>query len=124
VVDDDPDIREMIALALSMSGIENTVAADGIEALDQLRAGARPGVILLDLMMPRVSGAELLQSIRADVRLAEIPVVILSGAGDCGETAQALGCACLVKPVEIDDLLETVRRYVAPETRVDSSPRP
>jgi CheY-like chemotaxis protein len=122
-VDDDPDIREMVALALSMSGMETAGAADGIEALEQLNSGQRPGVILLDLMMPRLSGEELLQSIRADDRLAGIPVVILSGAGDCVQVAQAFRCVVLVKPVDIDELIETVGRFVPAETRVNGAPR-
>jgi CheY-like chemotaxis protein len=123
VVDDDADIREMIALALSLFGVETTAVADGTEALEQLRAGRRPGLILLDLMMPRLSGAQLLRSIRAEAALAAIPVVILSGAAESLQIAQAFGCPCLVKPMDIDELLEMVNRFVAVATPVDHSPR-
>lgn len=125
VVEDDCDIREMVALILSTAGVEIAAAGDGVEALEVLHATRRPDLILLDLMMPRMSGADLLRRIRAEPALATIPVVILSGAADAEQTARSFGCACLVKPVDIDDLLEVTTRLIPTGGRVgDAAPEP
>jgi CheY-like chemotaxis protein len=79
VVDDDPAIRETLADLLQDEGYVVMTAINGKEALTRLRAGsARPCVILLDLMMPVMSGAEFYAEMRSDPALADIPVVVIS----------------------------------------------
>ena len=56
VVDDDEDLRQMIALVLEAHGYRTEEAVDGIDALDKIRAGATPSLVLLDMRMPRMNG--------------------------------------------------------------------
>jgi CheY-like chemotaxis protein len=109
VADDDDDIREVIALVLEPFGFHTVGAGDGIEALAVLRANPDVLLILLDLMMPRLSGAEMMRSLKEDVVFGRIPVVILSGDNAGSETALAIGAVSFLrKPVDLDSLLETI----------------
>jgi CheY-like chemotaxis protein len=117
VVDDDPDIRESLELLLRLHGHPVITAADGEEALERLRAtGDRPCVILLDLMMPRMSGFELHAALSSDPALADIPIVVITGAGGLvGDQAQELSAEDVVrKPLELAALLAIVRRHGLP----------
>lgn len=117
VVDDDPDIRESLELLLRLHGHPVITAADGEEALVRLRTeGERPCVILLDLMMPRMSGFELHAALNSDPVLADIPVVVITGAGGLvGERAAALDAEEVIrKPFELATLLSVVRRHCVP----------
>jgi CheY-like chemotaxis protein len=116
VVDDDADIRETILAVLERHGFLAMAAADGAEALDRLRAGATPRLILLDLMMPRMTGEEFRAAQLAEPSLAKIPVVVLSGARGVDDLARRIGTEVLPKPFELSSLLKMVRRYCAPPT--------
>jgi chemosensory pili system protein ChpA (sensor histidine kinase/response regulator) len=121
VVDDDEDIREVAKLVLEAEGHRVTTAADGLDAWRQLEAGESPSVILLDLMMPRMDGEQFIRSLRASAR-AGIPVVIMSGHSAASVMARELEAhACLTKPIELEDLLETVRRFARAEDGFDPS---
>jgi CheY-like chemotaxis protein len=78
LVDDDADIREALKLALELEGYDVALARDGGEAWALLDRDVRPCLVLLDLAMPVLSGPELLARIRADARLAALPIVILT----------------------------------------------
>lgn len=111
LVEDDYDVREALLETLLDHGYEVSTAADGEQALKLLRGGFRPGVILLDLMMPRMSGAEFRAVQRADPELAIFPVVLLSADGRMEEKAQALGVeGAIRKPIDLDELFEVVER--------------
>ena len=77
VADDDTDIRELVALKLSAMGHEVSAVGDGQAALDACRA-RRPDLVLLDVMMPGVSGLEAVRAIRADPDLRDLPVILLT----------------------------------------------
>jgi CheY-like chemotaxis protein len=111
VVDDDIDIRETIQDLLEMRGFHVIGAGDGADAMAQLKHGARPRVILLDLMMPGLSGEEFRDQQLADAALASIPVVLLSGARGVDEAARRMHVESLPKPVELKELMETVGRF-------------
>ena len=124
VVDDDEDIREMAKLLLESEGHRVTTAADGLDAWRQLEAGESPSLILLDLMMPRMDGEQFLHTLRASAR-ASIPVVIMSGHSAASAVARELEAnACLTKPIELEDLLEMVRRFVRAEAPSTPAHRP
>jgi CheY-like chemotaxis protein len=115
VVDDDPDIREMIAQALELEGWSVAGAANGEEALRALRHGPRPDVILLDLMMPVMNGFEFMDAQRRDAALAAIPIVLISGDERLKEkAATARVAAFLKKPMDLVELLDTVQRHGGP----------
>ncbi len=95
VADDEPHIGRIIQMKLEQGPFRVTLANDGQEALDALResdAGARPKVdlLLLDLMMPRLSGLDVLAAVRADPRHAALPCIILTAAGQEQQYRQAM----------------------------------
>ncbi len=113
VVEDDEDIRADLTAILRVKGFTVDEAANGRDALAQLRGGARPCLIVLDLMMPVMNGWELRAAMRAEPELAALPVVVVSGKGriTAEETKTLAPAAVLVKPFELSELLELVQRY-------------
>ena len=107
VVDDDEAVRLVIGDALRGDGYEVRCACDGEQALTRLRAGPLPALVLLDLMMPRVTGWQLLDEMRASPRLRGVPVVVLT-AFDSGDDVLA-GQHVLHKPIDAPVLLGLVR---------------
>ena len=119
IVEDDPDIRKMLATLLDTAGFHAVPAEDGLEALHLLRAVRHrapetPCLILLDLKMPRLSGKEFRRAQLDDPMVASVPVAVMSGASDLHKRAEALGAvATLAKPIDFNMLLDVVRRYCA-----------
>jgi CheY-like chemotaxis protein len=112
VVDDDEDIREVITLLLDAYGYDAVGFASGVDAMAHLKAAPRPALVLVDLMMPGMNGAELLDRMHADPALAGIPTVILSGDVRGAEVAAATSAdAIMVKPVDLDELVAVVERF-------------
>jgi CheY-like chemotaxis protein len=110
LVEDDEGIRESVADSLRFEGYDVAVAANGVEALAWLDAGGAPSMVLLDLVMPVMDGAELLARLRQ--RSEQVPVVVMTaalGAGPAAASAEAV----LAKPFDLDDLLELVERFTA-----------
>ena len=116
VVEDDFGVRESLADVLSDAGYEVACAADGIEALALLRADPQPPqLILLDWMMPRCDGAQVMAALQADGALADIPVVLLTADVRLQSRAAAFGVrGFLKKPVELAHLLREVGRHARP----------
>jgi CheY-like chemotaxis protein len=110
VIDDDDDVCEILSVLLAAEGHEVETHTDGWVALESLRAGYRPSLILLDIMMPTLTGEAFIKAMREIPGTTDIPVVILTGHRDAREKAASLGVGCLVKPVELFDLLQTVQR--------------
>jgi CheY-like chemotaxis protein len=113
VVDDAPDIRLILSVALRDVGYGVETAVDGQDALKLLRSTTRqPCVILLDLMMPVMDGWAFLTEQQADEALAAIPVIIVSAIPTTLEAAQAAGArAVLRKPLDFDALRAQVAQY-------------
>jgi DNA-binding response OmpR family regulator len=112
VVDDDEDIRELLKIFLEADGYRVRQAADGIEAWQQLQNGDRPALILLDLMMPRMDGEQFLKKMRCST-FAKTPVIILSAdEATCEKTALLKASYCLKKPIELDELLRAIKRFM------------
>jgi CheY-like chemotaxis protein len=110
VVEDDPDTRQSTADVLESVGYSVVTAAHGRDALDRLASMDPPGLILLDLMMPVMSGQEFLAARRGQDALARIPVVIMSAwRRDSERIDGAQGS--LPKPVDVDDLLRVVAEH-------------
>ena len=126
VVDDDPSIRRMIVAALRRDGYIFREAPNGKEALDLMRS-EHPNVVVLDLMMPILSGWDVLQARELEPALKEIPVIIIS-ANRAPEVATAVDkgiCAFLPKPFDIGALSALVRSCLPPavEPRADDVTR-
>lgn len=121
VVEDDPMDLELTMRALQKHNFVNDVlvARDGVEAVNMLLGSDEhqpvdplPGVILLDLKLPRLSGLEVLRRIKADPRTRRIPVIMLTSSADDKDIAscyQAGANSYIVKPIRFDQLVEAMR---------------
>jgi CheY-like chemotaxis protein len=108
VVDDEADIRETLCAILEAEGYRVETASNGREALEALRAGARPKIVLLDLTMPVMNGYELLEQLANDRDLSRIPVTVVSAICD----VKPPRVPYLRKPFDIDALTGAVARGV------------
>jgi len=116
VVDDDPSIRKMMMAALRREGYSFSEAANGKEALETMRSDP-PDIVILDLMMPLVSGWDVLRERSGDAELISIPVIVVS-ANRSAELASAMDkgiCAFLPKPFDISALSSLVRSCIPPD---------
>lgn len=115
IVDDEPDVVEMFTRALQAEQFDVLQAYDGISALD-FAANDHPDVILLDIMMPMMSGYEVLTQLRADPQTQRIPVICVTSANthEARDQSKAAGAqAILVKPFRPAELIAQVRRLLA-----------
>ena len=111
VVDDDAGLCEAVACALDALGYRTRMAANGAEALEQVRVEL-PMLIVTDLEMPVMNGLRMLQFLRAEPLGADVPVVVLSAFGFEWE-AELLGAQAYVrKPVDTALLRETIARVM------------
>jgi CheY-like chemotaxis protein len=123
VIDDDLDIRQVLAEVLTDAGYDVDCAQDGGEAVAKLRAGARPSVILLDLWMPGVNGFGFRSAQLASAETAGIPVVVVTAGGVAPREMAVLGLAYVLhKPVDLEVLLRVVRRLSSPGRHAAPAP--
>jgi CheY-like chemotaxis protein len=116
IVDDDEDLRELLGLGLSEEGFDVDTARDGLDALEKLRV-RRCDVLLVDLRMPRMNGLELMDALKREPSLAEIPVVVITGDTVQGQDALASGAAALLrKPFDVGDAVAAILEH-APRRR-------
>jgi CheY-like chemotaxis protein len=109
VVDDNPDVREPLAMLLRERGYRVVQAANGREALEQLRRHPATRLILLDMAMPVMDGWEFCDERGRDPELAKIPVVILAPGGQARRDAERLHAyRTLGKPTSVGELLAAV----------------
>ena len=115
VVEDDRDTREVVKLILELEGIGVTEAADGLEALQRLHKlraenPLLPCVIVLDIMMPRCSGAEFRKRQLDDPLIANVPIIVLSAIADQLRVDDLHPFAKVPKPFDPDQLVNVIRR--------------
>src|ERR1700737_2123478 len=123
VVEDDPELLEGLSELLESEGHQVRRARHGLEALGFLRAGQRPHLILLDLMMPIMNGWQFRQEQRMDSELAKIPIVVISGKNDLPAHAQWLEAdAYLPKAVRTETLLAAVEKLLACRSKLAACP--
>ena len=115
IVEDDADMGQSLADVLEEGGFHTAVAQNGLQALEQLHAGMRPDLILLDMTMPVMNGWEFRREQRAIPEFARVPVVVLTADGEPRRKAVSIDAqGCLAKPVSIDDLLREIERVCGP----------
>ena len=115
MVDDEPTVLEILKIHLGDAGYGNVITlTDSSRALDLLRASP-PDILLTDLMMPNVDGLQLLAGVRADARLAHLPVIVLTSSRDGDVKYQALNLGAndfLSKPVDPSELVIRLRNNI------------
>jgi DNA-binding response OmpR family regulator len=115
VADDDPDILRLLERRLSRRGYAVTTATDGVAALDAVRSTA-PDAVVLDRVLPALSGEDVCAALKADERTAAIPVILLSAHASEREIVEGFGAGAddyLTKPFDLDELDDRLRRLVA-----------
>ena len=123
LVEDDAEVRSSVAEILELEGFAVDTAIHGQQALDKLRAGAAPCVLLLDLMMPVMNGLELLEHLRKEAELRTPPVIVLSA--NRGYEAEDLGVAAIVrKPFDVDALVGNIARVLRNTGQASPAPAP
>jgi two-component system, OmpR family, alkaline phosphatase synthesis response regulator PhoP len=114
VVDDDPAVCRLVEINLTQVGYQVETAADGEEALARV-AAAKPDLVILDVMMPRLDGFEALKRLRADPSSAEIPVIMLTARAQDEDVFEGYGRGAqwyLTKPFAPNELRAAVRRVL------------
>ena len=110
VVDDDPDIREVMEMVLCDSGYRVRTARHGADAV-QLALSHRPALVLLDMLMPVMDGWACAKALR-DRYGPSLPIVVMTAAEHAGKRGLEVGAqSVLAKPFDVDELLAVVRRY-------------
>ena len=112
--DDDEDILSLVTLRLERAGYDVARAGDGEEAIEKARA-LRPAVAVLDVMMPRLTGLEVLAALRADASFEDVKVVLLSARVQEGDIARGLDAgadAYLAKPFRADELVTAIQELL------------
>lgn len=110
VVDDDGDIREVLRLLFERRGFDVREAANGVEALEEL-GRELPSAMLLDMMMPVMSGPEVLDRMRGDARLSHVPVLLVTAWPR--QAAELPGARAVVsKPVDIRELTQELEQVL------------
>ncbi len=114
IADDEPNILISLEFLMKREGHQVLLARDGEEALALIRS-ERPALVLLDVMMPKKTGFEVCQAVRADDTLAAVQIVLLTAKGRDTDVAQGLGVganAYMTKPFSTKDLAAKVRQML------------
>ena len=120
IVDDDNDLREIVRAVLEDAGYATRGAASGAAALDTLHGSERPDLIVLDLMMPVMTGFELRERLLAEPDLASIPVVVMTASRGF-DVAPLSAAGVVYKPLDIRTLVRAVEQALASPLRAGPS---
>ena len=115
VADDEPFIARSLSYVLERAGYDVHIARDGEEALSKARE-IEPELIILDLMMPKKTGYEVVQELRSDGRLKDVRIVLLTAKGQKSDRDRVLEAGadrCLSKPFSPSQILSEVREMLA-----------
>ena len=113
LVEDDALIRENLGEILLLEGYEVVAAEDGLHALELLREQPTPDLVITDLQMPRANGWVLATELRREPRLANLPLVVISGVHDSRAAGGFLGAsATFQKPFDVAHFLDTLERLL------------
>ncbi len=121
LAEDDQAIRDTMAMVLESEGFEIHTAVDGQDALGQIAAAKTlPDLIITDLMMPNVTGWELVDVVHKLNRTRAIPVIVYSAVAHYAQNNSVLeGCYFVRKPVELDTLFNTIKQALSHQASVD-----
>ena len=121
LVDDDPIVRQAVRCRLEREGFRAATAANGTEALRYLNFHSPPSLILLDMMIPRPDGWQVMSMIRQQKDWSHVPVIVTTAIGVASqEWAESLGAVDLLKkPFDDDELMRQVRSHCNPMDRAE-----
>lgn len=122
VVDDEFDLASTLRAILEGDGYRVETCSNGREALERLRGGPRPDLVLTDVMMPLVSGFEVVQTMRQTAGLQDVPVVVMSSVPPGVKREDYGWQAFLRKPFGLEALMKTVRQLIGTGTEPVSGP--
>ncbi len=115
VVDDEPDLLELVRDTLEMAGYTVITASDGEEGLKSITEDS-PDLVILDIKMPKIDGMQVLERVRKNPRLNELPIIMLTslkGEGIIREAREVGANDYIVKPFNQIDLLNRVKRVIS-----------
>jgi two-component system, cell cycle response regulator DivK len=112
-VEDNPQNRLLVNRILTSRGYKVVEATDGLEGLDMIRT-LKPPLVLLDIDLPKMGGIEVVQEVKADPTLQDIPVIALTASAMQGDKERFLEAGCndyLSKPIQVQQLIQIVETY-------------
>ena len=115
VVEDDPVILRLLEVNFELEGFGVVLAHDGVEGIEAARS-EKPDIIVSDIMMPRVSGIELVQALKADAATAGIPIILLSAKAQTNDLKSGMDAGAddyVTKPFEPLDLVDRVNALLS-----------
>jgi len=115
IADDDPDIRRLVQITVSNAGCDVTVASDGEQALELIRASP-PDLVILDVLMPRMDGWEVARELKADPLTQGIPIMFLTSRGQEHDVLEGFNSGAadyMVKPFSPRELQVRVRAVLS-----------
>ena len=116
IADDEPDIRTLLVSILKSGNYDVITASDGAEALMAIKT-SHPDVVILDIMMPKLDGMQVLQKVREDAEISSIPVIMLTAKASDKDILSGYKYGAnyyIPKPFEISDILKGVRIVLKP----------
>lgn len=116
IIDDDDEMRQAIKLMLDLLGFEVAIYRDAPSASRDLLAGKQPTVIILDIMMPGVSGIDMLEFMRQEKNFTDVPIVMLSSETTDVQVDEAMNLgadAFVFKPVTLDELESAIQQAIS-----------
>jgi diguanylate cyclase (GGDEF)-like protein len=125
IVDDDPDIRDVLNLSLTQEGYDVLEGANGEEGLALIKSKA-PNLLVVDYNMPKMDGPTLCAAVRKDILLSHMPIIMLTGKGDMTDKISGINAGAddyMVKPFEPEELLARIRMIIRRSERdLDANP--
>jgi DNA-binding response OmpR family regulator len=111
IIEDDPDLSEIFSIALRRDGFDTEIVSDGRIAIDRL-AGTPPAIIVLDLHLPHVDGATIIQRIHENTDYAKTGVIVTTADAQMADSLRGSADLVLLKPVSVDQLRELAKRLL------------
>ncbi len=125
IIDDEPDIRDVLKITLECEDFEVVEAKDGVDGLEKVHKTA-PDLVLLDYKMPKMNGHEVCQILKKDILLRHMPIIMLTGKGETQDKIKGINAGAddyLVKPFEPQELVARIKMILRRSSRdLDANP--
>lgn len=125
IIDDEPDIRDVLKITLECEGYEVIEAVDGVDGLEKVHKKS-PDLVILDYKMPKMDGHEVCQILKKDILLRHMPIIMLTGKGETQDKVKGINAGAddyIVKPFEPMELVARIKMILRRSTRdLDANP--